>query len=183
MKTPAFSPPPAQPVQQTSSYPPPEYKGKSNKKIFTALLVIIIVAVIVCVLVYFVFYQQDTVNETSDAMDSDIMASWDFNEGTGSIIQDKSGNGNTGYTFGTTWHNDPFRGQVLSFDGDLDFIDFKDFDVGNDITVSLWINPTLSSNKKCFIGKHSDGGDNLFLFGIWEYGYHVRIRDENNEVC
>ena len=33
-----------------------------------------------------------------------------------------------------------------------------------------------------YIGKHKNNGDNIFLFGLWAEGYHVRIRNTRHEA-
>jgi len=171
---PSYQPPmqQKQPVQQYPTYLTTSPK-KSNIKSIVGIALIVIILVF-CLVLYFVVFQGEP---EEDAVDSSIIASWDFNEGTGNTLNDKNGNAD-GTITGATWTEDPVKGTVLSFDGYSDYVDLTDFDVGNSFTISLWINPTSSSNKRCFIGKHSNSGENLFLIGYWDYGYNVRIRDD-----
>ena len=62
-------------------------------------------------------------NKQSMSLDN-LVASYDFNEGTGSTVNDLSGNGNNGIIYGATW-----RTEGSSFEQILaDFNDVDDFD-------------------------------------------------------
>jgi len=65
-----------------------------------------------------------------------IVAYWDFNEGSGEIVKDKSGNGNDGRIYGAKWVKIK-NGFALKFDGIDDYIN-----CGN--------NPRLSFNESAF---------------------------------
>jgi hypothetical protein len=75
-------------------------------------------------------------------------------------------------------------GKSQLFDGSNDYIDTKDFDIDNDFTISLWINPSSTDYNQCFIGKHKNGVDeNLLIFGYYDKddppdGYSFHIREE-----
>ncbi|MCH2119416.1 MAG: hypothetical protein MK161_17175, partial [Pirellulales bacterium] len=49
-----------------------------------------------------------------------LMAQWDFDEGSGSLATDSSGNGNTGQLFGPNWVQQG-TGYALSMDGRDDY--------------------------------------------------------------
>lgn len=46
---------------------------------------------------------------------SDLVASWHFNESSGTIVTDSSGNGNNGTIYGATWA-EGISGTALEFD-------------------------------------------------------------------
>lgn len=49
-----------------------------------------------------------------------LVAEWHFDEGSGNIVKDTSGNGNDGVIHGATWVDGKF-GKALYFDGNGDF--------------------------------------------------------------
>lgn len=65
---------------------------------------------------------------------------------------------------------------VLSFDGEDDWVESEDFDIGNDFTVSLWVFPLKHDDGQAFISKNTSGGDDLFTFGYYGGGYRVVLR-------
>jgi hypothetical protein len=69
-------------------------------------------------------------------------------------------------------------GSALYFDGANDYMDSNDFDLGEKFSVCLWIDPATAADDQCFIGKNTSGGGNIFLFGFWSGGYHVRVRSD-----
>jgi hypothetical protein len=74
----------------------------------------------------------------------DPTALYHFDEGSGTIAFDSSGNGNDGTINGATWTNDSISGNALEFDGVDDYIDLGspeslDFGTG-DFTITVWIN-------------------------------------------
>jgi len=69
-------------------------------------------------------------------------------------------------------------GKGQDFDGSNDYIDTKDFDINDDFTISLWINPSSTANEQSFIGKHTSTGSNIILFGFFLDGYYFRINKD-----
>jgi len=53
-----------------------------------------------------------------------LVGYWNFNEGTGSVAHDSSGNGNDGTINGATWTHRNFRGS-FEFDGIDDYVQFS----------------------------------------------------------
>ncbi|AOR23440.1 RHS repeat-associated core domain-containing protein [Clostridium taeniosporum] len=58
-------------------------------------------------------------------------------------------------------------------------MEFNDFDTSDTFTVSLWLKPDKNTDGQCFLGKHTDDGNNIFLMGFWDNGYEVNIRDKS----
>ena len=90
------------------------------------------------------------------------VAHWDMDEGSGSTINDKSGNGNDGTISGATWTQGKY-GSALSFDGVDDYVD-----AGNDsslnitdvVTIEAWVNFASFAGTQHIIKKgefNSDG--------------------------
>ncbi|HOI97227.1 MAG TPA: LamG domain-containing protein [Candidatus Pacearchaeota archaeon] len=73
------------------------------------------------------------------------VAQWDMDEGSGSMINDKSGNNNDGTLVnGTTWAQGK-HGTALSFDGTDDYADAgnkDDLDITGSITIEAWVKPS-----------------------------------------
>jgi len=105
-----------------------------------------------------------------------LVAHWTFDEGQGDIAHDSAG-GNHGAIHGAQWAEGRIGG-ALEFDGVDDCVDTVDIDYPDSFSVSLWVNLSSTADRQAFIGKHTADGQNLFLFGLYEQGYHVRIRDD-----
>lgn len=110
-----------------------------------------------------------------------LLAHWQIERGIGSLLIDNSGNGHAGTLSGANWSTnvEPSAGssRSLSFDGGNDFVDTTDFDINNDFSLAAWINPSKLSSAN-ILGKHSSGGGNRVLLGLYSGGIHVRIRGE-----
>ena len=71
-----------------------------------------------------------------------LVAHWKFDDGSGNIAADSSGNAHNGTLLGDTGWVDGILDGALAFDGDGDYVDIgksPDFDIENQITVSAWI--------------------------------------------
>ncbi len=71
-----------------------------------------------------------------------LVAHWKFDDGSGKIAADSSGNGHHGTLVGDTSWVDGIDGGALAFDGDGDYVDIgkdPELDIKNQITVSAWI--------------------------------------------
>jgi hypothetical protein len=113
--------------------------------------------------------------------EAELVAYWSFDEGSGSVFYDESGNGNHGIITGGSFA-DGISGTALSLDGINDYADATDFDIDDDFSISLWINPSSTEYQQAFLGKHTSNADNLILIGYYESdgpykGYSFNIRD------
>ena len=73
--------------------------------------------------------------------DDGVVAEWCFDEGSGSVLKDSSGNGNDGMIYGATWVEGKY-GNALSFDGVDDYVkvpDSSSLDITNAVTIEAWI--------------------------------------------
>jgi hypothetical protein len=90
-------------------------------------------AVSFCVFVSFI-------SSTVLAGSSGLLAHWDFNEGTGDVLHDRSGSGIDGAITGATWTKGHVDG-ALQFDGVDDLVTLKQDDrlnLDGDATLSAW---------------------------------------------
>jgi len=89
---------------------------------------------------------------------ADLVGHWRFDEGSGTIASDSSGNGNNGtLVAGPTWVNGWFGG-ALEFDGADDRVDVGSFDLTTDtITYVALVNGSFTGDYSAIIfGRHVD---------------------------
>lgn len=93
---------------------------------------------------------------------------WDFDEGSGGIAKDTSGNGNDGDIVGATWSaegNTPSgKGYALSFDGSNDYISISNNPIFNiqTLTIVAWVN--FSDNSSSFVFEKGNVNTQYSLF-------------------
>jgi len=94
---------------------------------------------------------------------------WQFNEGSGTTVDDASGNGREGDIFGATWKNGGYdsTGYCLEFGGDGDHVlddDGENYLNGlGALTVCMWIKSNLTTTDKGFLhGVDPAGQDRVF---------------------
>jgi hypothetical protein len=71
-----------------------------------------------------------------------LVAGYRFNEGSGRIVNDASGNDITGFIFGATWTTDSQNGSALSFDGSNSYVDLGNpslLQITGSMTCSAWV--------------------------------------------
>jgi phosphodiesterase/alkaline phosphatase D-like protein len=104
-----------------------------------------------------------------------LVGSWHFDEGSGTIAYDTSGNGNNGNIYnGATWVDGKF-GKALSFDGADDYFVkslFANFPT-NEITVAFWMRSSDTTKAGTPFSYAISAVDNEFLiidhrnFALW----------------
>ncbi|MHC1571515.1 MAG: LamG-like jellyroll fold domain-containing protein [Methanosarcinales archaeon] len=75
------------------------------------------------------------------AQEEGLVAEWHFDEGTGNIAHDSSGNGNDGVIHGATWVDGKF-GKALRLDGVDDYVEVPDsagLGITDAITIEIWM--------------------------------------------
>jgi hypothetical protein len=98
----------------------------------------------------------------SNMAQADLIGLWKFDEGSGLIANDSSGNGHHGTLVGDpTWTGGKIGGG-LDFDGQDDVVDLGAFDViGPGITLAGWMRPnTFAINDGRVITKAVEWGEN-----------------------
>jgi Concanavalin A-like lectin/glucanases superfamily/VanZ like family len=84
---------------------------------------------------------------TPAARETELVASYNFDEGSGMVLTDVSGRGNTGRVQGATWTQGRFAG-ALAFDGAQDVVVIPhspSLDLVDGMTLEAWIYPTAAA--------------------------------------
>jgi len=88
-----------------------------------------------------------------------LVAAFGFNENTGTVANDNSGNGNNGIlTNGPAWSAAGKFGAAISFDGTDDFVNINDansLDLTNGMTLEAWVNPNNLTGYKTAVCKEN----------------------------
>ncbi len=80
--------------------------------------------------------------ELTPVIVGDEVGYWDFNEGSGSTVNDSSGNANHGTIVGASWTTSVDASGALSFDGVNDYVQIPDdgtLDLVGDMTIEAWV--------------------------------------------
>ncbi len=109
--------------------------------------------------------------------DPALVGWWKFDEGSGNIAADSSGNGNDGTLNGPVeWTTEGKVGGALKFTGPYNYVQVQDSPSLNptrEITIAAWINPSWTGNNR-ILQKSSGGGDNQYRL-IKEWGDHTKF--------
>jgi chitodextrinase len=95
---------------------------------------------------------------------SGLVASYAFDEGTGTTVNDSSGHGNAGTVSGTTWTSSGIFGGALVFNGTTSLVtvpDSSSLRLTNGMTLEAWVNP--SSATPSWRDVIYKGNDNYYL--------------------
>lgn len=98
-----------------------------------------------------------TVPETAP---TGLVLALSFNEGSGTILGDRSGNNGTGVIVGAAWSTFGKYGNALSFDGDNDVVTVPDsgvLDLTTALTLESWVFPTEAGDWRTVILKEKAG--------------------------
>ena len=89
-----------------------------------------------------------------------LVAHWDFGEGAGTRLHDRSGHENHGTLRGAAWVKEPTGGYSLSFDGSGAYVDCgagPSLDLTEAMTLEAWVYPNgKPSGETGFLGKFFD---------------------------
>ena len=95
-----------------------------------------------------------------------LVAAYGFNEGSGTVVSDASGNGNSGTINGATWTTSGKYGNALSFNGSNALVTVNNapsLQLTSAMTLEAWVYPTnVNSAWRDVIYK---GNDNYYLEG------------------
>lgn len=93
-----------------------------------------------------------------------LVAAYGFNEGTGSAINDSSGNRHTGSQIGARWASNGRFGKALKFNGSNTLVNIPDtpaLRLSTGMTLEAWVKPSVTTNSwRDVIYK---GNDNYYL--------------------
>jgi len=109
---------------------------------------------------------------------AELVGWWRFDEGSGTIANDSSGNGNTG-----TFNGDPqwvagYFGGALEFDGSDDWLDCGS-NPSLDLTtwtITFWLKVNENKNYNGFIIKGNDAAENYEVLGFADGSFHFPIQ-------
>jgi hypothetical protein len=90
-----------------------------------------------------------------------LVASYSFNEGSGTTLIDRSGTGHTGTIAGAAWTTQGKFGGALSFDGINDWVTVNDanaLDLTTGMTLEAWVRPTSLASWRTVLVKQRTGG-------------------------
>ena len=100
-----------------------------------------------------------------------LVASYSFDEGSGTAVSDASGNGNTGTISNATWTTNGKYGRALSFNGSSARVNVPNsasLQLATRMTLEAWVNPTtVSAAWRDVIYK---GTDNYYIEGTSAQG-------------
>ncbi|HUS26337.1 MAG TPA: LamG-like jellyroll fold domain-containing protein [Nevskiaceae bacterium] len=90
-----------------------------------------------------------------------LVASYNFDEGSGTTLTDRTGNSHAGTISGATWSTTGKYGKALSFDGTNDWVtvaDANDLDLTNAMTFEAWVKPSSVTSWRTVLMKEKSGG-------------------------
>ncbi len=103
---------------------------------------------------------------------SGLVAYWDFDEGSGTVLHDRSGNGNDGAVSGATWASG-ISGGGLSLDGIDDYVsvpDSSELRTFSQMTLSCWINVNeityTNGHGEMIVGKGKHTPSNIYALWV-----------------
>jgi chitodextrinase len=88
-----------------------------------------------------------------------LIGFWNFDEGTGTVAHDTSGNGYNGTVNGATWTTGKSN-KALSFNGTTNSVVTTSIPLTNTFSISAWVNPTVTTQGAYsrIAETHYDGG-------------------------
>lgn len=116
---------------------------------------------------------------TSAAQDltEGLVGWWTFDEGSGDVAADSSGNGNDGTLNGPVeWVAEGKIGGAMAFTGPYNFVlipDAPSLNPTDAITIAAWINPSWTGNNR-ILQKSTEGSDNQYRL-LKEGGNNIRV--------
>jgi hypothetical protein len=116
-----------------------------------------------------IFFHNSTQVKSKDYGNFSSLVLWlTFDEGSGNIAYDYSGNGNNGTIYGATWVSGKY-GKALQFNGNNTYVQVSDSDnlEPADITISMWIYPlswTHTPTAVALVTKRTAIGNGYFVF-------------------
>ncbi len=102
------------------------------------------------------------------SVDPTLVAAFNFDEGTGTKLTDRSSKANNGVISGATWASVGRYGKALSFNGVNNWVTINDaasLDLTNNVTISAWVYPTaVQTGWTTVIVKEQPGSTPYYLY-------------------
>lgn len=117
--------------------------------------------------------------------DSNTVALWHFNEGSGTVVSDASGHGHNGTIVGATWVTEGLGGCALNFGGGkyVSVPSAPDLDGMDEITVEMWVYPrSLTWSDYPGIGLINKWGPSGAEDDSWNVHYGTPVEYPNGRV-
>jgi hypothetical protein len=128
-------------------------------------------------LAYFVFVLSLAVTSAKADLTEGLGGWWTFDEGTGAVAYDSSGNGNDGTLHGPVeWTPDGKINGALAFTGPYNYVlvpDAPSLNPTREISIAAWINPSWTDNNR-ILQKSEGTGDNQYRL-LKEWGDHTKF--------
>jgi hypothetical protein len=101
--------------------------------------------------------------------DSNTVALWHFDQGSGNVLRDSSLNLNNGVINGPIWVYGKFQ-SALEFDGNSDYVDVGDVvELEDQLTISAWVKLNGLSSTDYFIGEGA--------------AFRIGVTNHNDVIC
>jgi hypothetical protein len=104
----------------------------------------------------------------SNSAPTGLVASYNFDQGTGSTLVDDSGNGLNGTIANAVWSTAGHSGGALSFNGTNSWVTINDssqLHLTTGMTIEAWVDPTAMSGWNAIVLKERTGGLAYGLYG------------------
>ena len=119
---------------------------------------------------------------------ADLIAHWRFDEGSGTIAADTSGNSNDGTLMGNPQWVTGKIGGALEFDGDGDYVDCGNdaiFDITEEITLAIWVNANDILNgsgqpSEMYLRGAAEDGHGLWTFSQDQWLFPLLLAARTN---
>ncbi len=98
-----------------------------------------------------------------------LVAHWEFDETSGSVAADSSGNGNSGTATNHSWNSDGRIGGCIELDGSFDYVtvtNSSSLQISGQITITAWVRADTVSSQHCIVGHGPTGSlvQNTYLY-------------------
>lgn len=115
---------------------------------------------------------------TPELSHAELKGHWELNENSGNVINDISGLNNSGTIFNASWFTDA-NGVSLNFTGNgyVEIPSSANLDVGENYSVSLWINPTSLPTWQCLFERGTSTSSRM---GVWLNNDQITFETSNN---
>lgn len=112
----------------------------------------------------------------SQGVPDGLVGYWSFDEGTGNMAFDGSGNGNDGVIEGNPTWVEGQLGTALDFEGTNSFVAAPHIPINDQsFTIGMWVNLAANNAEHVAFGQHQSGSSNLSL--------HIRLGGAGNPAA